>query len=174
MALNFESSYSPEFQLELFDIQPKTVMEPVLDISCGQDPQLVHLLRMEGVQAYGADYDAPELSYTKKASWVNSNFGHDKWGTILSNIDLSMTINKAVEEEPEAFHGLSLAYYNLLGCLKPGGKLIYAPSIPVLEDTLPPDMFTVTHREVKDGLEVTSITRLLPAEATEQEQPEQA
>lgn len=160
----FQSNYSPEFQLEIFGIDPKTVMEPVLDVSCGQDPQFVHYLRMQGLNAYGADYDAPEMSYIKKASWANSNFGHNKWGTILSNIDVAQTINSAIAENSPALKGLSLAYFNLLGCLKKGGKFIYAPSIPVLENELSDQMFRVEHTELADGLERTTITKLVDLE----------
>ena len=157
----FQSNYSPKFQLEIFGIDPKTVMEPVLDVSCGQDPQLIHMLRMEGVDAYGADFDAPELPYVKRASWTNSNFGHNKWGTILSNIDVANTINHAIAEDSEALKGLSLAYFNLLGCLKVGGKFIYAPAIPVLEAELSDEMFSVEHFELHDGIERTTITKLV-------------
>ncbi len=157
----FQSNYTPEFQLQLFGIDPKTVMEPVLDVSCGQDPQLVHLLRMEGVKAYGADFDAPEGSYIKKASWTNSNFGQEKWGTILSNIDVAQTINTAIKDNSPALKGLSLAYFNLLGCLKKNGKFIYAPSIPVLEKELSPEMFKVEHEKLVDNIERTTITKLV-------------
>lgn len=157
----YQSNYSPEFQLEIFGIDPKTVMEPVLDVSCGQDPQFVHYLRMEGLNAYGADYDAPEMSYIKKASWTNSNFGHNKWGTILSNIDVAQTINTAIAENSPALKGLSLAYFNLLGCLKKDGKFIYAPAIPVLENELSDKMFRVEHTKLADGLERTTITKLV-------------
>lgn len=156
--------YSPEFQMELFGLDPKDVMEPVLDVSCGQDPQLVHYLRMQGLKAYGVDYDAPELSYTKKASWTNSNFGHNKWGTILSNIDVAQTINRAVADNSPALKGLSLAYYNLLGCLKKGGSFIYAPSVPALEAQLSESMFNVEHTALADGIERTKITKLVDIE----------
>lgn len=156
----YQSNYTPEFQLELFGIDPKTVMEPVLDVSCGQDPQFVHFLRMEGIKAYGADYDAPEGTYIKKASWTNSNFGHNKWGTILSNIDVAQTINQAIKDNSPAVKGLSLAYFNLLGCLKKGGKFIYAPPIPVLEEELPKELFKVEHEQVTGDLDRTVITKL--------------
>lgn len=163
MSEQFQKNYSPEFQMELFGINPEKVMEPVLDVSCGQDPQFVHFLRMEGLKAYGADFDAPEapFPYIKRASWTNSNFGHNKWGTILSNIDVANTINTAIKEESPALKGLSLAYFNLLGCLKKGGQFIYAPSIPVLEDELSPEMFKVEHTTLADGLERTTITKLV-------------
>lgn len=157
----FQSNYTPEFQLEIFGINPKTVKEPVLDVSCGQDPQLIHYLRIKGVNAYGADYDAPEGSYIKRASWTNSNFGHNKWGTILSNIDVANTINTAIKENSDAVKGLSLAYFNLLGCLKKGGEFIYAPPIPVLEAELSPEMFEVKHEKVSNDLERTVITKLV-------------
>ncbi|MGI6110510.1 MAG: hypothetical protein ACOYB8_11810 [Eubacteriaceae bacterium] len=156
----FNSMYSGDFQIALFGIDPKTVMEPVLDVSCGPDPQLVLSLRMAGLDAYGADIDAPDYPFTHKASWTSSNFGQNQWGTILSNIGVPEIINAAISDKSEALQGLTLAYYNLLGCLKTGGKFIYAPSIPGLEETIPSELFSVSHEEITPGLERTVITRL--------------
>ncbi len=157
----YQSNYTPEFQLEVFGLNPKTAMEPVLDVSCGQDPQLIHYLRMEGLNAYGADFDAPEdISYIKRASWTNSNFGHNKWGTILSNIDVANTINQAIKDGDEALKGLSLAYFNLLGCLKLHGKFIYAPPIPVLEEQIPKEIFRVVHEPITEDLDRTVVTKI--------------
>lgn len=154
------SAYSAEFQLELLGLDPKTMMQPVLDVSCGPDPQLVLHLRLEGVQAYGADIMAPDYPFTKKASWTNSDFGQDKWGTIVSNLGVAEILNAAISEKSPALEGLTLAYYNLLGCLKVGGTFVYAPSVPGLEETIPPELFEVKHEEIRPGLNKTIIKKI--------------
>lgn len=154
------SLYSGEFQMKLFGLDSKSTMEPVLDVSCGPDPQLVLALRMQGLQAYGADIDVPDYPFIKNASWTVSNFGQNQWGTILSNIGVAETINTAISEKSDALEGLTLAYYNLLGCLKTGGRFIYAPSIPGLEETIPSELFNVEHEEVRPGLEKTTVTKI--------------
>lgn len=154
------SAYSPEFQMQLLGLDPKNIMEPLLDVSCGPDPQLVLALRMEGVKAYGADPLVQELPFTKRASWTNSNFGQDSWGTIVSNLGVAEIMNAAINEKSPALEGLTLAYYNLLGCLKVGGRFIYAPSIPGLEETVPNELFKVEHEEIRPGIQKTIVTKM--------------
>jgi 2-polyprenyl-3-methyl-5-hydroxy-6-metoxy-1,4-benzoquinol methylase len=49
------SEYSASLQISLFDILQQDMPQPVLDIGCGIEGNLVGFLRRCGIEAYGID-----------------------------------------------------------------------------------------------------------------------
>ena len=79
------SEYPSDLQMNILNINLKDLIEPVLDIGCGRELNLVNYLRDNGIEAYGIDrFDNENPLYTK-TDWLEYNFDSEKWGSIISN-----------------------------------------------------------------------------------------
>ena len=57
------AEYSPELQIKLLNINLDTIKQPVLDIGCGPQANLVRFLRANGIEAFGMDRNAETNHY---------------------------------------------------------------------------------------------------------------
>ena len=47
--------YTSGFQLEIFNLDIRSLMEPVIDVRCGKNYNLMKFLQDKGIEAYGID-----------------------------------------------------------------------------------------------------------------------
>ncbi|WP_438431645.1 class I SAM-dependent methyltransferase [Gorillibacterium sp. sgz500922] len=128
------AEYSSRFQFEMMDLEAADLIEPILDLGCGQHANLVHALRSQGMEAYGMDRSADDAPYLLRGEWLEAAFPLNRWGTILSHMAFS---NHAVHHflRSDGKHEAYVRkYMEILRSLKVGGKFIYTPGIPFLEE----------------------------------------
>lgn len=138
------SEYSAEMQNEILQIDPDHIIEPVLDIGCGKQGNLVLFLRQKGIEAYGFDrlaFDSPALN---NSDWFEFEFEKDKWGTIISNLGFSNHFHHHHLRNDGNFIDYAKKYMEILGSLKTGGSFHYAPDLPFVEQYLDKDKYQLT------------------------------
>lgn len=142
------AEYSPAFLMELLGLEPETIKEPILDIGCGRSGALVNHLRGLGLSAYGIDRLQENKDYFQKADWLEYDFGRDKWGTLLANLSFSSHFLHHILQNEPCTRDYSRAYAAMLLSLRPGGRFIYAPSLPLLEEALPAGLWVCRRHAV--------------------------
>jgi len=130
------SEYPPDLQLSILNIDLKLLIEPVLDIGCGRELNLVNFLRDNGIEAYGIDRFDNENPYYIKTDWLEYNFGIQKWGSLISNLGFSNHFIHHNQRADGNFREYAQKYMEILNSLKTGGSFYYAPELPFIEKHL--------------------------------------
>ncbi|MCB0208481.1 MAG: class I SAM-dependent methyltransferase [Anaerolineae bacterium] len=128
--------YSPQFQLQLLGIDIDTLAEPILDVGCGASGTLVEYLIDQGLTAFGLDRLAPAQPHFMQDDWFTFDFGRSRWGTIIAHQSFSTHFIHAHLHNADLAEQFARLYMMLLGGLKPGGTLYYAPGLPFIESHL--------------------------------------
>ncbi len=81
--------YSSELQVNILKINIRQLIQPVLDIGCGNQGKLVNYLKNNGIDAYGIDRFNFKSINLEIADWLEYDYGENKWGTIVSNLGFS-------------------------------------------------------------------------------------
>ena len=130
------SEYPPDLQLSILNIDLKLLIEPVLDIGCGRELNLVNYLRDNGIEAYGIDRFDNDNPYYFKTDWLEYNFDIQKWGGLISNLGFSNHFVHHNQRADGNFRGYANKYMEILNSLKTGGSFYYAPDLPFIEKHL--------------------------------------
>jgi hypothetical protein len=88
--------YSAELQVMVLGIDVTRIKQPVMDIGCGSQANLVRHLRSRSIEAYGIDrcLEVHE-SYLEQVDWFEYQFEPGKWGTVVSNMSFTNHLNYA-------------------------------------------------------------------------------
>ncbi|MBN9613870.1 MAG: class I SAM-dependent methyltransferase, partial [Actinobacteria bacterium] len=127
------AEYSPRTQLRVLGVAPEELAGPVLDLGAGAHGRLVALLRGTGVDAIGVDRYS-RVPHVLPGDWLSAPFAPGSWGTVISHLGFSLHFlhhhraGDAVD--------FARAYMRILRALVPGGRFVYAPSLPFIEDLL--------------------------------------
>jgi hypothetical protein len=142
------SEYSAELQMEILQIDLGQLGEPVLDIGCGKQGNLVMYLRKQGIEAYGFDRFADDHSAIAKSDWFDYRFEKDKWGTLISNLGFSNHFQHHHFRNDGNYIAYAKKYMDILGSLKIGGSFHYAPDLPFVEPYLDRDTYQLTKQGI--------------------------
>lgn len=155
------SEYAAELQIEILNLNINEIMEPVLDVGCGRNGNLVKYLRDEGFEAYGFDRLPDDLPHLTTASWLEFDYGDSKWGTIVSHLGFSNHFHHHHLREDGDFVRYAEKYMEILGSLKPGGCFHYAPGLPFIEAYLNRNLYQLSNQSiVKVGFTSVKVKRL--------------
>lgn len=154
------SEYSAQFQMELLQLDPENLKDPILVLGCGTQGNLVHTLKALGHAVCGIDPNAQTTAVTRPADFLTTDYGNSYWETILSPLAFSREVADAVGRKDGSDLEWVKCYKKLLNALKPGGSFIYAPSLSFLEDLLPKENYQVVREVIRDQLMRTKVTRL--------------
>ena len=136
------SEYSAELQIRLFRLDLSTIHQPVLDIGCGSQANLVTYLRSRHIEAFGMDRIIKQKSdYLMETDWFEMRLGSNQWGTVLSNLSFANHLVYTQRYEPNHVPRYLRKYQEILGSLLPGGTFIYAPDVESLEGQTRPEKF---------------------------------
>lgn len=143
--------YSARFQESLYALRVGDLMEPILDIGCGERAYLARRLHEAGKRITGIDRliqrDDPYLIET---DWFNYPLEKSQWGTIIANMSFSNHLLYTLYNDKDRILNYYLKYREIIDALKPGGRFLYAPSLPFIEDRLDTDQYKVERREVTE------------------------
>ena len=132
------AEYLAQFQLTLLQLDLTELVEPILDIGCGQLGKLVEDLRSDGYRAVGLDRLAPTGPYFIQQDWFEFDYAQEAWGTIIAHQSLSTHFIHAHLHNSGQAERFARLYMSLLSSLRMGGKFCYAPGLPFIEDLLEP------------------------------------
>lgn len=155
------SEYSAETQIDLLKIKTLELMEPLLDIGCGQHGHLVDHLRQNGIEAFGIDRFLSCKNNLEQHDWLEYDYGNEKWGTIVSNIGFSNHFTHQNLLANGAHIKYAQTYKQILNSLKIGGRFIYAPDLPFIELYLDQQQYSIVKYPIGNfKFKATAIIRL--------------
>jgi hypothetical protein len=153
--------YSEILKKNILHLKDVQLLEPILDIGCGQDGNLVKYLRKNAFEAYGIDRFADNSLFLEKADWLNFDYDIEKWGTIMSNLGFSNHFIHNHLREDGNFIGYAKKYMDILESLKIGGCFCYAPDLPFIEQYLDENIYSIKKYDIeKLSFKTTIIKRL--------------
>lgn len=155
------SEYNADLQYKILRLDIENLRQPVLDIGCGSQAQLITEMRQQGIEATGIDrlsFDAPFLI---KADWLTFDYGIQQWGTIISNLGFSNHFNHHNLRKDGNYIEYGKTYMKILNALKINGSFHYAPDLPFIEKFLDRSRFVVRKITI-DNLQFTTtiVTRI--------------
>ncbi len=154
-------NYSAKFQLDLFGLDPRAIMQPVLDIGCGASAELVRHLRRSGIEAYGLDRSLKaKKPYLLQGDWLQTAFEAGKWGTVISHLAFSNHFIYVEKFDEAQISRYIDKYREILYSLKPGGLFAYAPTSSALEKGAVERRFTKESVLIGNGYGFTKISRV--------------
>ena len=139
------AEYSEALQLEILRVDPSAVLEPLLDIGCGEKATLVRAIRALGKEAVGIDQYQPadDSGCVLRANWLEFEYVPDYWGTIVSHMAFSNHFIRAIKTDPELAAWYQAVYREILESLAPGGSFCYTPALPRAEAFIDRERFAV-------------------------------
>ena len=143
------SEYPPDLQLSILNIDLTQLIEPVLDIGCGRELNLVNYLRDNGIEAYGIDRFDNDNPYYYKTDWLEYNFDIEKWGSLISNLGFSNHFIHHNQRSDGNFREYAQKYMEILNSLKSGGSFYYAPTLPFIEKHLDRTKYLFTENNIE-------------------------
>lgn len=135
------SEYAPDLQLRLLHIDLESLQEPILDIGCGRELNLVNYLRDNGFEAYGIDRFENNNPFYTKTDWLEYVYQPNFWGTVISNLGFSNHFVHHNLRVDGNFKVYAQKYMEILASLKTGGSFYYAPNLPFIEKHLDKNKF---------------------------------
>ena len=152
--------YTPVLQMDILQLNLSGIIEPVLDIGCGENAHLVQYLRSEGINAFGIDRYNSDHSYIENTNWLEYDFGNKKWGTIISNLGFSNHFMHHHLREDGEYITYAKKYMEILNSLAVNGSFHYAPDLPFIEEYLSADSYRINKKELEQDYRSSVITRL--------------
>lgn len=154
--------YSPQFQVQILQIDINKLLPPVLDIGCGRNANLVNYLRENNIEAYGIDrLIENETDCLFNADWLTYNLRIKEWGTIISNAAFSNHMMYTAKYDKEKLKDYLLKYNEIINSLKPGGEFIYAPGLAFIEERLDMNIFEITISSITGNYFLTKLKKKL-------------
>mgnify|MGYP001944245183 FL=1 len=152
------AEYTSEFQMRLLGIYLSKVKQPVLDIGCGQQANLVHFLRKNDIVVYGLDRNVQNLNNKiYQVDWLEYTYVPDTWGTVISHMAFSNHFMHHHLRPDGDYEKYATKYMEILKSLKIGGSFIYAPGLSFMEEIL---ISTFDSYTVETGEYSTMVTRI--------------
>jgi len=146
------AEYTNGFQDKILRIDVDNLMQPILDVGCGQKASLVVGLRKKGLRAYGIDQYMSKAPYLLCENWLEFNFSSTDWGTIISHMAFSNHFRRCITYNDDEIGRYEDTYFAILQSLKPGGAFIYCPGLPEMENKIDKDRYKVIHYKNNDDV----------------------
>jgi hypothetical protein len=131
------AEYSGKFQSQILRTDINRLTEPVIDIGCGKNYELVKALRSSGYsQVYGLDQYVSDDIKIQCSNWFDYSFRKNTWGTVIAHMSFSNHLRRALIDTGGNKKKYREKYLEILESLKEGGVFIYTPSVKEIENRL--------------------------------------
>ncbi len=155
------SEYSPELQIAVLGIDLKHIKQPVLDIGCGTQGNLVNFLNNQNIEAYGIDRFTIADANLTNSDWLEFDYGINKWGCIISNLGFSNHFIHHNLRNDGNYIAYAKTYMAILQSLKKGGSFYYAPDLAFIEIYLDKRAYNIKNRMISgNDFKASIITKL--------------
>ena len=148
--------YSAELQLRVLNVSLSELREPILDIGCGREANLVRHLVDQGLDAHGLDRIVEPGPHIRRVDWLDERYAPASWGTIISHLAFSNHLTRHHLRRNGNWVRYADKYVEILRALRVGGSFVYVPDLPFVECHLPPLEFRVAHTPVSTASSDTS------------------
>lgn len=154
--------YTPRLQLDILQIDMSKIVEPVLDIGCGQKGNLVNYFRRKGIEAFGIDRFPSDSLYIQNTDWLEFDYGVNRWGTIISNLGFSNHFVHHHLRKDGNYVYYAKKYMEVIRSLKVNGSFHYAPDLSFIEQFLDTGIYKIKQKPIDNrSYKSTVIKRLL-------------
>ena len=151
--------YSASFQINLFDLDPQNLREPVLDIGCGKNALLVADLMNRGLDVLGIDrITDSSIGCVRETGWFDFSFEKNYWGTIVANMSFTNHLLFCLKNQSNMLRDYYEGYKRILESMQTGGSFYYAPSVDFIENMLDRKKYAV-YKKIVGGVGVSRIER---------------
>ena len=131
------AEYTGEFQNEILRTDINQLLEPIIDIGCGNNCELIKLLRRNGYsEVYGLDQYVSNDMKIICSNWFDYKFQEKTWGTIVSHMSFSNHLRRSTLNKDEKYQQYKEKYEEIIRSLKRDGLWIYTPSVKEIEDEI--------------------------------------
>jgi len=155
------SEYSAELQLRLLRVEMGSLKEPILDIGCGAEANLVRFLRSKHLEAYGFDrLIGDSADYLLQADWFDYEYGLARWGTVISNLSFANHLVFSQRYDESRVERYLLAFSKILDSLAPGGVFVFAPAVDLLAGRVDQTRHVIDRWEIASAIEGMRIEKI--------------
>jgi hypothetical protein len=157
------SEYSAEFQEKILRMINKKLIEPIIDIGCGKNCNLVKRLKAAGYKkVYGIDQYENNNEFILASNWFEFEFCKNTYGTIISHMAFSNHFKRTIvlnDKKKELFEN---KYFEILDSLKQGGIFVYSPALEIIENKIDKEKYLIQrYKNTQDTeLDTVEIKRL--------------
>lgn len=142
------SEYSGSFQYTLLRLNRFRLLEPVMDIGCGKEYELLKYLEHAGYKnIFGIDQYISDNNYIECTNWFDYKFEPNKWGTVIAHMSFSNHFRRSLINEDINLEKYKDKYAEILRSLQINGLFIYTPSIKQIENSINKSYYSVAYYE---------------------------
>lgn len=156
------AEYTGEFQNEILRLDSNQLLDPILDIGCGNKYELVKLLRRNGYKyVYGLDQYVSLDEKIICSNWFDFKFLENTWGCIIAHMSFTNHFRRVVINNERTIRKFENKYNEILRSLKINGMFVYTPSVKSIEDKVDNGKYTISYyRNLSDkNLDTVHIQR---------------
>lgn len=154
------STYDANTQIGILGIDVDNLIEPILDVGCGENANLVQFLSKKGYSTFGIDkYCEMKSENLNSISWNDFMFTKNYWGTIISHMAFSNHFIYHYIKNDSIDYQYAIKYMEILESLKENGNFYYAPGLPFIEKYLDQKKYSIKNSEIMQ-IGITKITKL--------------
>jgi hypothetical protein len=158
--------YSPELQLRVLGLAADELLEPILDLGCGERALLVNHLASYGKRALGIDRVAEPRRGVLAGDWLETPLPADTFGTVISHLGFSHHFSFQHLSSGATLERYARRYMQILNALAAGGTFAYAPGLGFVEEHLPPERWRLERREVSELADPVSNAQIYATRVT--------
>lgn len=142
------SEYSGSFQYTLLRLNQFRLLEPVMDIGCGKEYELLKYLEHAGYKdIFGIDQYISDNNFIACTNWFDYKFEPNKWGTVIAHMSFSNHFRRSLINEDISLKKYKDKYAEILRSLQINGLFIYTPSIKQIENSINKSYYSVAYYE---------------------------
>jgi hypothetical protein len=158
------AEYSGKFQSQILRTDVNRLTEPVIDIGCGKNYELVKALRSSGYsQVYGLDQYMSDDIKILCSNWFDYSFLKNTWGTVIAHMSFSNHLRRSLINTDCNRIKYEEKYLEILESLKEGGVFIYTPSVKEIEDRIVCEKYKINYyKNINDeNLDTVYVKKIL-------------
>jgi len=131
------SEYSLILQIQVLRLEISSLLEPILDVGCGEKALFVKECIFNKKEVSGIDqYIVQDLSNIFCKNWLEYDYKMNKWGSIISHMAFTNHFKYHISNQTNYINLYEKKYFEILESLKIGGSFYYSPSIPEIEQNI--------------------------------------
>ncbi|WP_207263905.1 class I SAM-dependent methyltransferase [Desulfovibrio sp. Huiquan2017] len=140
------SEYSGDFQWQILRLDEQKLIEPILDVGCGEKNHLVKQLRLAGyVDVFGVDQYANSDRSIICGNWLDLKFKKGTFGAIIAHMSFSNHFARQIFLGSAKQSIYAQKYHEILESLKEGGRFMYTPALEKIESDVDLNRFDIKY-----------------------------
>lgn len=158
------SEYSGLFQYRLLRLDEVNFREPIIDIGCGKNAELITYLKSKGYNnILGIDQYQSQNKEILCSNWLDYSFTPDSWNTVISHMAFSNHFRRSSILKDKMLADYKTKYYEILNAINISGLFIYTPSVRNIEDELDKKKYSIKYfKNTRDNNLDTVVIQRLP------------